>query len=219
MVEEIQKEQTLDSEKKEAEKTEDTAKEQAPKTFTEDDLNRIVKERLDRERKKYANHADLEAKAKKLDEIEKAKLSEDERIAAKLKEREDKIAELDKEIEKRRLRDLKRSKIEQAIADGKMVLPTGKTIDSLVNRSTATKEEDIDSDIEDLIGFFPKAPPSKSQGAGTQIADTPGSGKKTVDDEMAEIRLKLKDAALSMHDKEILAKKLLSLGNQKMLNF
>lgn len=55
MVEEIQKEQTLDSEKKEAEKTEDTAEKQVAKTFTEEDLNRIVKERLDRERKKFAN--------------------------------------------------------------------------------------------------------------------------------------------------------------------
>ena len=212
MVEEIQKEQTLDSEKKEAEKIEDTAKEQAPKTFTEEDLNRIVKERLDRERKKYANHADLEAKAKRLDEIENAKKSDEEKALAKLKQLEDTIAEKEKAILKAEIKEKKRAAIETA----KLSLPKDITPTDLLDMIPGESDEDIEAAILKFKKMFPE---SKSQGIGTQVADAPGSGKKTTDDEMAEIRLKLKDAALSMHDKELLAKKLLSLGNQKMLNF
>lgn len=211
MVDEIQKEQTLDSEKKEAEKIEDTVEKQAPKTFTEDDLNRIVKERLDRERKKYANHADLEAKAKRLDEIENAKKSDEEKALAKLKALEDTIAEKEKAIQKAELKEKKRSAIEAA----KLTLPKDVTISDLLDMMPG-EEDDIETAILRFKKMFPE---SKSQGTGTQVAESPGSGKKTLDDEMAEIRLKLKDAALSMPDKEILAKKLLSLGNQKMLNF
>lgn len=211
MVEEIQKEQTLDSEKKEAEKTEDTAEKQVAKTFTEEDLNRIVKERLDRERKKFANHADLEAKAKRLDEIENAKKSDEEKALAKLKALEDTIAEKEKAIQKAELKEKKRSAIEAA----KLTLPKDVTISDLLDMMPG-EEDDIETAILRFKKMFPE---SKSQGMGTQVPEVPGSGKKTLDDEMAEIRLKLKDAALSMPDKEILAKKLLSLGNQKMLNF
>jgi len=210
MAEEMQKEQTLDSEKKEAEKTEETVEKQAPKTFTEEDLNRIVKERLDRERKKYANHADLEAKAKRLDEIENAKKSDEEKALAKLRALEDTIAEKEKAIQKAELKEKKRSAIEAA----KLALPKDVTISDLLDMMPG-EEDDIETAILRFKKMFPE---SKSQGTGTQITDTPGTGKKTVDDEMAEIRLKLKDAALSMNDKEVLAKKLLSLGNQKMLN-
>jgi hypothetical protein len=70
---------------------EETAKEQAPKTFTQDDLDKIVKDRIERERKKYADYSDLKSKATKLDELEKAKLSDEEKAAKRLKELEDKI--------------------------------------------------------------------------------------------------------------------------------
>jgi hypothetical protein len=43
---------------------------------TQEDLNKIIAERVKREREKYANHAELEAKAKKLDEIEEANKTE-----------------------------------------------------------------------------------------------------------------------------------------------
>jgi len=212
MVEEIPKEQTLDSEKKEAEKTEDTAKEQVAKTFTEDDLNRIVKERLDRERKKYANHADLEAKAKRLDEIENAKKSDEEKALAKLKALEETIAEKEKAILKAEIKEKKR----QAIETAKLSLPKDITPTDLLDMIPGESDEDIEAAILKFKKMFPE---SKSQGTGTQIADTPGSGKKTIDDEMVEVQAKLKDAALSTHDKELLARKLLSLGNQKMLNY
>ena len=60
--------------------------------------------------------------------------------------------------------------IEQAIADGRMKLPKGKTIASLVARSKAAEEGEIDADVEDLIGFFPPDEPSKAIGGGSQQA-------------------------------------------------
>lgn len=222
MTDEIPAEQTLGSLNPEVEK--DTAKEQVAKTFTQEELDQKIKERLDRERKKYANYSDLVAKAKRLEEIEAAKLNDEEKAAKRLKELEDRIAEKERALEERNLRDLKRSKIEQAIADGKMEMPKGKTIDSLVKRCLGTSEEEIDSDVEELIGFFPKAEPRKNQGTGTQV-DTGPKPSKTLDDEIAELKAALASPpiGLSVVDlrnyKEQTAKRLLALNNRKMMNF
>lgn len=43
---------------------------------SQDDLNKVIDERLKRERAKYADYKDVKAKAAKLDEIEQANLSE-----------------------------------------------------------------------------------------------------------------------------------------------
>jgi hypothetical protein len=46
---------------------------------TQDDLNRIIKERVDRERAKYADYNDLKSKASKFDELTEAQKSEVQR--------------------------------------------------------------------------------------------------------------------------------------------
>lgn len=223
MTDEIPAEQTLGSLNPEVEK--DTVKEQVAKTFTQEELDQKIKERLDRERKKYANYSDLVAKAKRLEEIEAAKLNDEEKAAKRLKELEDKIAEKERELEERALRDLKRSKIEQAIADGKMEMPKGKTIDSLVKRCLGTSEEEIDSDVEELIGFFPKAEPPKGQGIGTQVDTSTTKQNKTLDDEIAELKMALASPPIGLSStdlrnyKEQTAKRLLALNNRKMMNF
>jgi hypothetical protein len=221
MTDDTQAEQTLGSENPEAAK-EETAKEQVAKTFTQEELDQKIKDRLDRERKKYANYADLEAKAKRLEELEKAKLSDEEKAAKRVAELEEKAAELDKVIKEKELRDLKRSKIEQAIADGKMELPKGKTIDSLVKRCFGTSEEEIDSDVEELISFFPKAEPPKGQGMGTQTSEKPATAK-TIDEELVALRQSLVtppaglDAVGLRNYKEQVAKKIIALNNRKMM--
>lgn len=61
--------------------------------FTQADIDRIVKERLMREREKlterYADYDALKAAKARLDEIEQARLSDDEKLKARLKELED----------------------------------------------------------------------------------------------------------------------------------
>src|SRR5690554_6655553 len=48
---------------------------------SQDDLNRIITARVERERSKYGDYDDLKAKAAKLDEIEQANKSEAEKLA------------------------------------------------------------------------------------------------------------------------------------------
>lgn len=51
---------------------------------SQEDLNRIIAERVQRERGKYADYKDLKAKAAKLDEIEEASKTEAEKAAERL---------------------------------------------------------------------------------------------------------------------------------------
>lgn len=64
---------------------------------TQDELNRIIDDRLKRERSKYADYKDLKAKAAKFDEIEQANQTELEKASSKTataeKERDDARAE------------------------------------------------------------------------------------------------------------------------------
>lgn len=50
------------------------------RTFTQDELNVIVSDRLERERKKYADYDDLKAAKARLDEIEQERLTELEKV-------------------------------------------------------------------------------------------------------------------------------------------
>jgi hypothetical protein len=52
---------------------------QGPQTFSQDDVDRIVGERLARERQKFQDYDDLRERAAKLDELEQAQKSELER--------------------------------------------------------------------------------------------------------------------------------------------
>lgn len=65
----------------------------AGRTFTQDELEKIIGERLTREREKltgkFADYDDLKAAKKKLDEYEAAQLSEQEKLTKRLKELED----------------------------------------------------------------------------------------------------------------------------------
>lgn len=63
---------------------------QAPagKTFTQDELDRIIAERLQRERDKYKDYDALKQKAAELDKIQESQLSEQEKLQKKLAELE-----------------------------------------------------------------------------------------------------------------------------------
>lgn len=51
---------------------------------TQDDLNKVVSERVNRERAKFADYKDVKAKADRLDEIEKANKTEAEKFAERI---------------------------------------------------------------------------------------------------------------------------------------
>lgn len=88
------------------------------KTFTQADLDRIVADRLTRERQKYADYDDLKTKASQFDELQDAQKSELERERERAAQAESARAEAEK-----RARDaLTRSAI-LAAAAGKVVDP------------------------------------------------------------------------------------------------
>lgn len=53
---------------------------------SQDDLNRIIADRVSRERGKFADYADFKSKAEKFDQLEAEKLTETQRLQAQLDE-------------------------------------------------------------------------------------------------------------------------------------
>lgn len=132
---------------------------QQPADFTppasQDELNRIIEQRLARERGKFADYADLQAKAKRLDEIEEQTKSETQKEREKREAAEKRAAEL----EVRALR--------ATIAATKGIDP---------ELLTGTTEEEITAAAEKLLAWRgevtpPAAPPS------TTAADAGNKGE------------------------------------------
>lgn len=71
---------------------------------TQEDLDRIVGQRLSRERAKYADYDDLKAKAEKFDEAESATKSELQKLQDAIAERDAKLADLPKQARKQAIR-------------------------------------------------------------------------------------------------------------------
>lgn len=69
----------------------------APKTFTQDEVNRLIGERLERERTKYADYDSLKKAADELNSIKQSQMSEAEKVAAAIKDRDTRLAALEKE--------------------------------------------------------------------------------------------------------------------------
>src|SRR5699024_10797904 len=60
---------------------------------SQEELDRIIQMRIERERARFSDYADLKAKAEQLDEIEESKKSEIEKATARVAELEAKLAE------------------------------------------------------------------------------------------------------------------------------
>ena len=110
--------------------------ETTPKTFTQDEVNAIVGERLKRESAKFADYADLKAKADKYDEYQAANKSELEKANERAASLEAELASLKKSNEVRELRD-------------KVAKETGVP----ANLLTADTEEDCKNQAEAIKAF------------------------------------------------------------------
>lgn len=58
------------------------------------ELNRLIENRLERERRKYGDYADLKSKASKFDELEEAKKTEAQKLTERAEKAEAQLAEL-----------------------------------------------------------------------------------------------------------------------------
>lgn len=107
---------------------------------SQEDLNKVINERLQRERAKYADYKDLKAKAAKLDEFEQANQTEAEKAAAR-------VAELEAELSNTR-RDSLRLKIasEHGItdADDIALFLTGQDEETLTAQAKRLSDREAD---------------------------------------------------------------------------
>lgn len=106
------------------------------KTFTQTELNAIVKDRLDREKQKYGDIKALKEKAAKFDEWESANKSELEKANEKASSLEKELADIKKAAELKELRD--------KVAAEYKVPPV---------LLTADNEDDIKEQAKALIGW------------------------------------------------------------------
>lgn len=116
---------------------------QEQKTFTQEELNGIVTDRVKREREKYADYATLKEKADKLDKLEEASKSEIQKMTEKAERLQ---AELDEIKKAEKVREI-RAKVAQE---------TGVPVHLL----TGDTEEDCQTQAEAIKAYATPAYPS-----------------------------------------------------------
>ena len=142
---------------------ENTSLETEPKTFTQDEVNAIVGERLRRANEKFADYESLKAKAAKLDEMEEANKTELEKANEKVASLESELSSLKKAAEIRSIRE-------------KVSSETGVPINLL----TAESEEDCKTQAENIKAFASPSYPSVKDGG--EVTKT---GKTSTRDQFA----------------------------------
>jgi len=108
------------------------------KTFTEE-VNRIVQERLAREREKYKDYADLKKAADELKKLKESQMSETEKLQTRISELERAVLEKEREAAEARIEATKLRVLEQ------VGLPK-----DWADRIYGTTEEEIRKDAEQL---------------------------------------------------------------------
>ena len=112
---------------------------QEVKTFTQEEVNEIIKERLAREKEKYKDYETLSKKVKEMEEKEKASMPEVEKLKAELEETKKLLEMKDEEVRQHALHNLK---LELLDAEG---LPK-----FWAKRILGTTEEEIKADIAEI---------------------------------------------------------------------
>lgn len=144
------------------EKTEQTAapetKGQENQTFKQEDVDRIVTERLAREREKYAGYDELKDKASKYDELEASKQSTEERLTKKLTGTE-------KELETTRHENLRLR-----------VGAAKKLPEEFIDRLRGTTKEEMEEDADRLLALLKPGTPNGSADQGARGGSEAASG-------------------------------------------
>lgn len=146
------------------------APEPAPLTLTQAELDRIVGERLARERAKFSDYDDMKAKANRLNELEAANQTEAEKLRAAAEAAEKRAAEAESARDAAALAQLR---TDVAVAKG---LPL-----TLAQRLQGATREELEGDADTLLSTLAparQAAPSFDQGARTAVpaATTVASG-------------------------------------------
>jgi hypothetical protein len=131
------------------------------KTFTQEELERIIAERLRREREKYKDYNELKKAAEELQKLKEAQMTEQEKLQAKLAEMEKAKMELELKLQEAQLEKMKLHILDE------LGLPK-----VWANRIFGTTEEEIRQDAEELKKLLGVS--SKPIGGGTNPPTTSG---------------------------------------------
>lgn len=114
------------------------------KTFTQADVDRIVADRLNREKGKFADYDELKAKADKLDEQEAASKSDLDKAREQLAAAEKRAT--DAEARADRL---------EVVVGKALDEDTAKRVTSAAKRLVGSTREELEADADELISAFP----------------------------------------------------------------
>ena len=112
---------------------------QQNKVFTQEELERILSERLKREREKYKDYEELKKAAEELKKIKEAQMSEQEKLQMRLAEIEREKLEREREL----------AELKTALVKQKVLTELGLPL-PLTDRIFGTTEEEIRQDAEEL---------------------------------------------------------------------
>jgi hypothetical protein len=150
------------------------------KTFSQEDVDRIVKERLKRATSRYADYDDLKEAAKKLKELQEAELSEKEKLEKRIQELEDAETEAKQQAQARELEiNEKLIRAEVRLVAGTMGFSTPDDAYALAELADVSVEEDgsvkgVDKALEKLA----KAKPYLLDGSDGKSLGTPPRGRR-----------------------------------------
>lgn len=157
-----------------------TAAKQEPKSFTQAEIDAIVEERLAREKKKYADYAELKKAAAELAEIKKSQMTELEKLKAELAEKDKLLQEKDSELSGLKLERVKNATLVKYGIDLEWI-----------DAVAGTTEEEVEASVQKLAKRLKVEPPKAAQGAGsTGIQNQVQNSKKIwKESEIKELRL------------------------------
>ena len=120
---------------------------------SQDELDRVISERLRRERSKFADYADLKRKAEEFDRISEANKSESERMTSRLTEAEAKAQALAAKVRSKALR------AEVAEVSARLGIVDADTALALISGSVEFDNDDEPVGVEDSLKELVKRKP------------------------------------------------------------
>jgi hypothetical protein len=150
----------------------------APKTFepitSQEDLDRILGQRLNRERDKYADYDTLKAAADELQQIKAGQMTDMQRIQAEAEEWKSKYEAAEEQRSQAELQALR------ALVASEKGLPP-----KLAARLSGGTREELEADADDLLAFVPSGPrpprPNPQQGQPSPNASNREQGAAEAD--------------------------------------
>lgn len=155
-----------------------------PKTYSQDDVERIVKERIatakKKEAEKFGDYDELKKAAARLKDLEAGQKSDLEKAIARAEKAEKERDELSGKIDTWKKRQAARSKAKGLFEKAEIRSEGWELLEELIS------PEDDDETIAAKLEKIKKAVGTRSVGGSGRNVEPPKPGKKTIDDAIAE---------------------------------